>query len=194
MTLTELAPLTDAALPVAGFRAHLRLGTGFADSASQDAALAGFLRAAIGVIEGRTGKALVVRGFRLTVNQWRWPDSQALPLAPVVAVSALTLFNAQGQGTAADPARWRLVADMARPRIVAAGSMLPTIPSNGRAEVTFDAGFAATWSGVPGDLAQAVFLLAAQLYEGRTGAVQDIAPPIASLLARWQPVRLGGGR
>jgi uncharacterized phiE125 gp8 family phage protein len=194
MTLTELAPLSDAALPVAGFRAHLRLGTGFADSASQDAALAGYLRAAIGVIEGRIGKALITRSFRLSLTQWRWPDTQALPLAPVSAVSALTLFDAQGQATQADPARWRLVADSMRPRLAATGTALPAIAARGRAEVTFDAGLASEWAGLPGDLAQAVFLLAAQYYEGRTGAVHDIAPPVAALLARWQPVRLGGGR
>jgi uncharacterized phiE125 gp8 family phage protein len=192
MSLIDLVPVPDAALPVALFRAHLRLGTGFADSASQDAALAGHLRAAIAVIEGRIGKALILRNFRLVVVAWRWPDCQVLPIAPVSAVQAVQLFDAAGVAYGADPARWRLFPDPARPRLVAGGALLPTIPQGGRAEVTFTAGLAADWAALPGDLAQAVLLLAAQFYDGRTGETPALPAPVAQLLARWQPVRLGG--
>lgn len=192
MSLIDLAPLPNSALPVANFRAHLRLGTGFADSESQDVALAGYLRAAIAVIEGRIGKALIARNFRLTLGAWRWPDAQVLPIAPVTMVQAVQLFDAQGQAQGADPARWRLFPDAQRPRLVAGGALLPTIPAGGRVEVTFTAGLAADWATLPGDLAQAVLLLAAQLYEGRTGA-PDLPASVTALLAHWQPLRLGGG-
>ena len=57
MILVEETTPADAALPVAELRAHLRLGSGFelAASAEEDRALAGFLRAAMATIEGRTG-------------------------------------------------------------------------------------------------------------------------------------------
>ena len=194
MQLSETAVLADADLPVAAFRAHLRLGTGFADAESQDEALAGFLRAAIGVIEARTGKALIIRGFRLVLSGWRWADAQALPVAPVVAVTSLTMRDGAGNAQPVDEARWRLVADGERPRIVARGAMLPAIPRGGRAEIDFDAGLAAGWAVLPGDLAQAVFLLAAQYYEARSGAQAGAIPEgVAALIARWQPVRLSAG-
>ncbi len=49
-----------------GLREHLRLGTGFGEDGLQDPVLAGFLRAALAAIEGRTGKALIARDFLYT--------------------------------------------------------------------------------------------------------------------------------
>ncbi|MGY6536670.1 MAG: head-tail connector protein [Pararhodobacter sp.] len=190
MQLNETTPPPANALPVAGFRAHLRLGTGFADDTTQDDALAAYLRAAIAVIEARTGKALITRGFQLILPSWRWSDSQALPVAPVSAISAVTMRAADGAGQVVDPARWRLVGDTHRPRLVARGAMLPTIPRGGQAEIDFEAGFAPDWAGVPADLAQAVFLLAAQYHEGRSGAAPDLPVSVAGLLTRWVPMRL----
>ena len=63
MDETEL-PLS--ALPIAEFRAHLRLGTGFAEDSLQDSVLEGFLRAALAAVEGRCGKVLIAR-----VITWR---------------------------------------------------------------------------------------------------------------------------
>lgn len=51
MILTELTSVSVAALPIAQFKAHLRLGTGFADSDIQDELLGAYLRAAISTVE-----------------------------------------------------------------------------------------------------------------------------------------------
>jgi uncharacterized phiE125 gp8 family phage protein len=93
--------------------------------------------------------------------------------------------------------RYRLVQDTHRPKLVAAGSALPTVPPDSCVEVVFDAGFGAGWSAVPADLAQAVLLLAAEYYEHRheTG-VRDGGLPfgVVTLIERWRTVRvLGGG-
>lgn len=192
MDLIETSSVADGALPVAAFRAHLRLGTGFADEATGDALLIQYLRAAIAAIEARTGKALLTRGFRLILPRWRWPDVQALPVAPVSAVASVTLVEAGGGTESADPGSWRLVADTHRPTILATGAVLPGVPANGRVEIDFTAGFGADWDAVPDDLRQAVLLLAAQFYEGRTGA-EPIPGPVAALLARWMPVRVTAG-
>ena len=69
--LIEETTLPDAALPVEEFKAHLRLGTGFADGDVQEPVLRGFLRAAMAAIEARTGKVLIERGFSWTVTRWR---------------------------------------------------------------------------------------------------------------------------
>lgn len=193
MDLIETSGIDDGDLPVAAFRAHLRLGTGFADEATGDALLVQYLRAAIALIEARTGKALMTRGFRLSVTRWRWADAQALPVAPVSAVAALTLFDAAGTPEVVDPARWRLVADTHRPQIAATGAVLPMVPTNGRAEVDFSAGFGATWGALPDDLRQAVMLLAARFYESRSDGAADLPGAVAALIARWSPVRLTAG-
>lgn len=195
MNLIEVTAVASGDLPVAEFRDHMRLGTGFADIGAEDVALEAYLRAAIAAIEGRTGKALVARDFVLEVDAWRRDPEQALPLAPVSAVSQVRILDRAGAVTVVDPARYRLVRDMGRPRIEADG-MLPGISVGGRAEIAFTAGFG-TWSLVPADLAQAVFMLAASYFETRQdNGSQAAGMPfgVMALIERWRTVRMLGGR
>lgn len=195
MDLTETSSVDDGDLPVAAFRAHLRLGAGFADEATADALLIQYLRAAIAVIEARTSKALMMRGFRMTLPRWRWAEAQALPVAPVSAVTAMTLRDVTGTPTVVDPARYRLVVDRHRPQIAGTGSVLPMVPTSGAVEVEFTAGFGAVWDAVPDDLRQAVMLLAAQFYESRSDGDTGMPGAVAALIARWVPIRItAGGR
>jgi uncharacterized phiE125 gp8 family phage protein len=196
MMLSEVTPVPQAALPVAEFKDHLRLGTGFADDGVQDALAESYLRAAMAAVEGRTGKALIAREFLLTLPDWRWPDSQTLPVAPVAALNSVTMFDRDSVAELIPPVRYRLVADMQRPRIAAAGTVLPGVPLGGRVEVRFSAGFGAAWGDVPADLGQAVFLLAATYHEERHDAGEARGMPlgVTALIECWRTVRvLGGG-
>lgn len=136
MMLTERVAVPDAALPVQAFRDHLRLGTGFAGLGEEDAALAGFLRAAIAAIEGRTAKALIAREFRLSLGFWRDPAGQPLPLAPVSAVVAVRLLDGMGTANDLPQGLYRLVQDSVRPRLVAAGGCCPIRSAAGRSRST----------------------------------------------------------
>ena len=193
MMLTEVAPVPDGALPVQAMKDHLRLGTGFSDDGMQDALIAGYLRAALAAVEGRIGKALIARRFSLALVRWRDRAAQALPLAPVGQVVSVTLVDGAG-ATALAGSRWRLEADMHRPRLVSVGALFPEVVEGGRAEVVFDAGFGA-WDAVPADLRQAVLLLAAQYHELRHETAQAAMPfGVRALIERWRTVRvLGGG-
>ncbi|GAB4269089.1 MAG: hypothetical protein Kow0013_20390 [Pararhodobacter sp.] len=193
MDLIETSTVSDGALPVDALRAHLRLGTGFADETTGDALLMQYLRAALAAIEARTGKALFVRDFLMTLSRWRWSDAQALPLAPVSAVAAVTLRDATGAPTLIDAARYRLVIDRHRPQIIATGAVLPQVPPSGSVEIAFTAGFGTTWEAIPDDLRQAVMLLAAQYYEARTGAEAGLPARIEALVSRWLPMRVTAG-
>lgn len=193
MDLTETSAIQDTDLPVAAFRAHLRLGTGFADEATNDPLLLQYLRAAIHTIEGRISKALLSRGFKLTLPGWRWSDAQSLPIAPISAITAVVMRDVAGTPSTVDPARYQLRQDRHRPQICATGVVLPMVPTKGAAEVSFIAGFGATWDAVPDDLRQAVLLLAAHYYEARTGAEASEPPALEPLLSRWKPVRLSLG-
>lgn len=197
MMLTEQITVPDAAIPVAEFKDHLRLGTGFADDGDQDALLKALLRASMAAIEARTGKAVLTRVFSWTVTAWREAGGQALPVAPVSVIQSVVIVDRDGEEKAADPGVYRLVPDTHRPRLEANGAQLPGIPVGGSARVVFEAGFGPDWADVPSDLAQAVFLLAAHYYEHRQEAqLGDRGMPfgVSSLIERWRTVRILGGQ
>ncbi|MBV7410171.1 head-tail connector protein [Maritimibacter sp. DP1N21-5] len=197
MMLVELTEVPDGALPVAEFKDHLRLGTGFDEDDLQDGLLVQQLRAALAAIEGRTGKALFERTFEWSVAAWRDLGQQILPIAPVTGVHALEIEDAQGVDEVIDVTRFRLETDLHRSRIVAAGYVLPAIPVGGQALVTFSAGMGATWQDLPADIRQAVLYLAGQYYEDRHGqSVQGETLPrvVEALIHRYRDFRLFRGR
>jgi uncharacterized phiE125 gp8 family phage protein len=198
MMLVELTAPALEALPVAGLREQLRLGTGFemASDVAETAALAGFLRAAIAAIEARTGKVLLTRQFRLRLEEWRDPAGQPLPLAPVGSIDRVEMTDAAGAGIVVEADRWRLMPDMQRPMLMPVAPWLPEVPAGGFVQVTFSAGFGSFWDAVPADLAQAVLMLAARHHEDRTFEGADAAIPfgVSALIERWRSVRVLGGR
>jgi uncharacterized phiE125 gp8 family phage protein len=193
MMLIEEDAIPTEALPLAAFKAHLRLGTGFDETALQDEVLESFLRAACAAVEARTGKVLIARAFTLTLARWRGGDGQAFPVAPVRSVEAVTLVAPDGQETALAAAEIRIEQDTHRPRLRAVRGALPGVPTGGEVRVAFTAGFAAGWDGVPADLAQAVLLLASHYYEYRHETqLSDGCMPfgVSSLIQRYKPLRL----
>lgn len=196
MMLIDESEVTEAIFPVDALKRHLRLGSGFAEDDLQDAVLLSFVRAASVAIEGRTGKALFTRGFRLVTHRLRDRGRVALPIAPVVSVEALTLEDADGVRQVVEPSRYRLEADPHAPAVVARSGSLPDIPEGGKAEIAFSAGYGTTFETLPGDLAQAVLLLAAHYYEYRheTALGEGCMPfGVTSLIARYRPLRMGFG-
>jgi uncharacterized phiE125 gp8 family phage protein len=195
MLLIEQTTVPALALPVQEFTEHLRLGTGFADDGVQTEVLQGFLRAALASIETRTGKALLERAFLWQISGWRGLAEQALPMAPVTAISKLATLDRAGIETVIDPARYVLKRDNQRPKILATGACLPTIPLGGCAELVFNAGYGTDWADMPADLAQAVFLLAAHHYEHRAEVAArtgEMPHGVAALIAPYRTVRMFG--
>ncbi|CUH81624.1 Phage gp6-like head-tail connector protein [Tritonibacter multivorans] len=201
MTLTETTQLPDAALPLAPFRAHLRMGTGFGDDTLQDEVLLAFLRASLAAIEARTGKVLLARAFQWQTESWGTTAqadgaSAPLPVAPVSAVSELAIVPLTGAETVVDVAAYRLVADAQAPKLAAVGAALPVIPTGGAARVTLTAGMAPDWEGLPADLRQAVLMLAAHYYEYREDRGLDAGCMpfgVSALLSRYRRLRLSFG-
>lgn len=196
MVLEETGAVPGAVLPVAALADHLRLGTAFQGEAAQAGLLESHLRAALAVVEGRIGKALIARGFRLVLAGWRGDGAQPLPVAPVSAVTEVALVDATGARVVLEAGRFRLERDMHRPKLVAVSGALPVVPAGGRVEISLTAGFGAAWADVPADLRQAVMLLAAQFYEARHDAGDGVAGlPVAvqALIERWRTVRILGG-
>ncbi len=196
MMLIEETPIPDADLPVEAFKAHLRLGSGFALGDVQDVVLLSFLRAAIAAVEGRTGKVLLKHGFSTSVARWRNCRVHGLPVAPVDAVTAVEQVDASGTRVAVPAENWWLERDTHAPKLRATGASLPEVPSEGSVVISFVAGFAADWEGVPSDLCQAVLMLAAHYYEYRhdTGLSDGCMPfGVSSLIERHKHIRMGAG-
>ncbi len=196
MMLVEETTVLSAALPVAEFKEHLRLGSGFDDDGLQDAVLESFLRASLAAIEARTGKVLIERSFAWTRGAWRDAGGQPLPVAPISALIEVSLVDRTGEAVVVAPSAYRLVPDAQHPVLRPVGSCLPSVPSEGQAKVRFLAGFGPEWSDVPADLRQAVMLLAAHFYEyrddmGLSGGCMPFG--VTSLSERYRAVRLGAG-
>ncbi len=194
--LIEEASVPNEVLPLAAFKAHLRLGTGFAQDDVQEPVLTSFLKAAMAAIEARTSKALIARMFTWSVSRWRDPQAEVLPLSPVRHIEALDIINADGADISIAADRFALVEDFQRPRLVARGQGFAPIPQGGKAVIHFEAGFGPDWDDVPDDLAQAVFLLAAHYYEYRdeTTLARGCMPfGVQTLIERYRPMRLFSG-
>ena len=196
MMLSEVTPVPDAALPLEAFKAHLRLGTGFGEEDLQDSVLTGFLRASLAAIEKRTGKALLQREFLWVIAGWRRRDWAAVPIAPVVALTAATLFDAEGDPSVLAPETFWMEPDSHQPRLHPRAGSLPRLENGARLEVTLTAGMAASWQALSHDLAQAVLMLAAHYYEYRddTGLHGGCMPfGVVSLIDRYRLLRLSTG-
>lgn len=198
MMLVEETTVPTAALPVATFKDHMRLGSGFSDDGVQDALLESYLRAAIAAIEARTGKILIERSFSWTLIRWRDVRRQPLPVAPISAISHMTMIDSNGQEAAPDSGDWVLEPDQQRPSLCATQGLLPRIPQNGVMKLGFLAGYGPEWSDSPADLAQAVLLLATHYYDFRhDAALGTPALPfgVSALIEPYRTVRLlMGGR
>ncbi len=197
MMLIEENTIPDAVLPVDAFKAHLRLGTGFAEDSLQETVLRSFLRAAIAAIEARTGKALIERSFSLELSSWQNAMGQSIPVAPVVSITSVAILDRLGQSTILDPESYWVEQDAHSPRLKPKGMLLPSLPQNGSARLVFLAGYAADFTGVPSDLVQAVMMLAAHYYEFRndTGLPGGCMPfGVSSLVERYRSLRLHAGR
>ncbi len=147
-------------------------------------------------IEARTGKILLTRAFTWTLTAWRDLAAQALPVAPVSAITGVTITDRLGVEEVIAANRFRLEPDMQRPRLVSTGIVLPAIPVGGQVEIAFDAGFGTSWSDLPADLRQAVMLLAAQYYEHRHDTASGSAAMphgVNMLIQPYRTVRLFGG-
>jgi uncharacterized phiE125 gp8 family phage protein len=192
--LIEETNIPDAALPVADFKAHLRLGTGFAEDTLQDAVLGSFLRAAMAAIEARTGKALIEREFSMSVSTLRNATVLPLGVAPVTVVADVTLVSRGGTEQAVNAAVYWLERDAQAPRLRPTAASLPGPEEGGVLRVRFLAGYGPEWDDLPSDLRQAVMLLAAHYYEYRhdTALAGGCMPfGVTSLIERFRTMRLG---
>ena len=196
MMLVQENTVQSETIPVAAFKKHLRLGTGFSDDSVQDEILESFLRAAIAAVEGRTGKVLLKESYNWSLTRWKDGVTETFPVAPVSSVLEVATVARNDVRTVIGSEQYFLQEDGFRPLLVGGRGVLPRIPNGGWVEVRFRAGYAEEWGDLPADLGHAVFLLAAHYYENRnvTGLGEGCIPfGVSALLQRYREVRLFKG-
>lgn len=199
MGLQTLGAAPAAPVSLSDAKAWLRVG-----HAGEDAAITALINTAVSRVEAETGRALLVRNFRETLDGWPirrlsgCGSAFALAVAPAVSVEAVRTFDRAGEetlwdaeeyrvDTAADPGRLIARAPFAFPR--------PGRPAAG-IEIDFTAGYGETASDVPPALIEAVLRLVAEGYAASEPALATgrglarLPETVESLLRPFRQVRL----
>lgn len=194
MTLQLVTPPAVEPVTLSDAKAFLRIGTGH-----EDDLIAQFISSARMRVEAETGRALILRTCRETLDAWDLPGRIAdqgrqfrLPLPPLISVTSITIHDAEDVGAVWDAANYFVDAASDPGRIaVRTGAF----PRPGRAvagiEILFEAGYGASADDVPEALREAVMRLTADAYLNRDGHGERPLPmAVQSLLAPFKRVRL----
>lgn len=187
MTLLLVTGPAEEPVTLEEARAHLRL-----DATAEDGLLAALITAARGALEGQTRRAFVTQGWRLVLNQW--PGAEVtLPLAPVSAVTAVTLHDTDGDH-AVDPSAYETALAGDAPLLACVAGWPAPVKRIAGISIDFTAGYGAA-ANVPQPLKLAILLLATHWFEnrepvslGETG--RELPLDVASLIAPYRRVHL----
>ena len=213
LRLTLVTPPTELPLTLGEVKAQLRLDE---DQTAEDALLLGHLRAAAGLCEAFTGRALITQTWTLLRDAWpgaaasgnlredlreglhegveRLGAARALPLpkAPLQSVVHVKTFDGNDDETLWPAANYIVDTASEPGRIVARTGQ--TFPKPARAaggiEVQFTAGYGGNPADVPQPLRQGILQMTATLFEHRGDAAPEAALHRTGAAALWQPFRL----
>ncbi len=161
MTLVRTSGPDAEPVTVAELKAYLRV-----EHSTEDALLAGLIRAAREDVERSTGLALIDQEWRLVLDHW--PDNGTVFLMrhPVREVNAVTVYDRDGQAAVLSPGFYQ--ADtLSRPARIRLKQAVPDTRDINGIEIEFSAGFGEAGPDVPATLCRAIILLAAHWYEFR---------------------------
>lgn len=186
MTLIDLGPIAAEPVSVAEAKAWCRI-----ERSDEDGLLAGLVKAARETIEADTRLMLVQRSFRLSVDPVPADGWIQVILHPLVAVTTVTAFNAEGTPTSFGPGE-AVIERALGIEAIRVSRRVRDAAANG-AEIEFSAGFAAP--DVPENLKLALKRIVSASYELRAAVPLEqqpgIVPPLArALIAPFRQVRL----
>ncbi|XAT60590.1 hypothetical protein GN278_07065 [Rhodobacteraceae bacterium Araon29] len=195
MILSETHPIPSENLPVEALKAHLRMGTGFAEDTLQEPVLFSFLRAAVTAIESRISQILLQREFLWeTPSQVIIGDGLRFPIRPVRSIVKIIAMDKAGMSSVLPPEAYQFSYQGDR-------QILQCAPADRGAAVTLlitmQVGIHSELNSIPADLLQAVMLLAAHFYEYReeTNLKGGCMPfGVLSLIERYRPCRIYAGQ
>lgn len=172
--------IADADLPLAQLAAHMRLSDDFETVPGQAARLRQRLRTAIVSIERRTDKLLLNREVVLS-GAVEGGRETALTMGPITALVLAEVGTADGYVPMPG-------AELGGPDSAPEIQFGKTLSAGTDVRITLRAGWSG-WADVPAPLAEAALTLAAALDSGEAPLVAEL---IATLVAPWRRMRLGG--
>jgi len=191
MALVMTAAPAGEPISLAEAKAHLRI-----DADDEDALLTSFITAARMFLERTLGLALITQGWSYFLDYWPPSCCVTLPIAPVQAISAVTVHDGTGGSTTLDAAAYAVDTLSEPARLVLKGTLPPVLSRALNAfEIAFSAGYGDEADDVPAPIRHALKLLVAHWFERRepvvlSGAPQEVPTTVAGLLLPYRRVRL----
>ncbi len=185
MSLQVLVPPAIDPVTLAEAKVFLQL-----DSSHDDALVVDLIRAATQSIEQITGRALILRSLRQTVNAWPDKGVFALQARPLALLSQIQYRDEAGVTSVIDPADYYV--DPNRSRIIALSSFAHFNFTHPSAALLFDfdAGYGVDESFIPAPLRMALLIVVRDLYEHRGERGGALPLRAQALLAPFTEVRL----
>lgn len=171
MTAALITPPALEPVSLEDAKAHLRL-----DSDDDDALVSAAIVAARVHVEALTRRVLIEQGWRAYFDAWPRRRLVSLPVAPLISVEAVTVYDENGDATVVSADDYEVDAITVPGRLL----LLSSVPAAvGRAingiEVDLTAGYGASSVNVPAPLRQAIMMLVAHWYEHRGAVGHDLA-------------------
>jgi uncharacterized phiE125 gp8 family phage protein len=165
------------------------------DHSDDDGLIAALIKAARERIESRTGRAIMAQTWRIVLDQWPAEARVALPMMPILSVTAVRVIDAAGVPAVLASTLYALEPG-SEPPVLAVKS--PPNPGRARGGVEIDVvvGYGVTAAECPEPLRQAMRLLLLAAYEGRgperAGERRpDIVTEVDRLIAPYRQLRIG---
>ncbi len=124
-------------------------------------------------LEGTTGRVLISQTWRTLCDDWPADRTLVLPVAPLLSISAITIYDPDGVAVPLPLAQFQPETKVAPARIflpTTIAGMVALRQHNG-IEIDYVAGFGPLATDVPADLRQALLSLVAYWFEHRDAVV-----------------------
>ncbi|MCB8820058.1 head-tail connector protein [Microvirga rosea] len=161
------------------------------DDDAQDDLIGGLIKAARLMVEAAARRILVSQRWKLMLHRWPRDGTVLLPLAPLLGVEKVQVYDPSGDPVELPPDSYEADAVSDPPRIVFDRMPPPGKAHNGIA-IDLLVGFGAAPDAVPATLRLAVKILVARWYEhrGDVAGPQELPPEALALVAPFQRARL----
>lgn len=164
-------------------KAHLKVDTG-----DDDALIGALIAAARARAEWHTGRAFLAQGWTLWLDDWPCDGVAEIPLPPLQAVSAVTLYGRDDGANVLDAAVYQVDAASQPGRIAlkpGAGAFTDLRGINAIA-IAFNAGYGDSADTVPAPIVQAILRILARLYGNRGDEAFALDAVTQALLAPYR--------
>jgi len=173
-------------------KAFLRL-----DTTDEDALVTSLITAARLHIEGISGRALLTQSWRTVLDCWPPGGVLTLPVGPLLSLTAVTAYDAGGNGTSLATDDVLVAANAAPPQLFVPPGFGSAVILRDRqgVEIDYAAGYGDDPADVPAPLRQAMLILVGYWFENRdsviiAGAGSIIPDGFDLLVAPYRQVRL----